>query len=154
MSNISQFLTNQQADNLSDLVLDKIQYFLEKSKISDWPPAESIKTQNLHRLSLFVYNNLKLKNTIETSGSKCGSELLHKNIMNSSTFLEGIFENNNFSFFSDEYTFTLFQDWFNVYLKFLNLKEKGETTNEEVTETLRTTLNILDEEISNINKSK
>jgi len=148
------FLTNQQLDNLSDLILDKTQYFFEKSKMHEWPPAETIKIQNLHRLSLFVYNHLKLKNVVENLGAN--AEIINKSFLSIAGFFETIFENNNFSFFSDEFTFTLFQDFFHIYLKFINLKEKGldsqgdANTQESITDTINTTLEILDEEISNI----
>ena len=146
LSNISQLLTNQNVEGLSDLILDKSQLFFELSNMSNWPATNNIKIQNLHRLAIFVYNHLKIKYTLELNDYK-NQDLLKKALESIANFFENIFENNNYTFFSDDLLLFFFQDLFEFYNR--NRKANPEEADEFLS-LIKETLNILDEELSRL----
>ena len=140
LTRINDNLNNSSYDLLSDIILNKSLYFKEVSNNHSWASPDTLKTNNLNRNTLFIYNYIRYK---------------YSNTLNKDTYLKQ-FENlvkffdvfmGFFSSFNltEDCFFVLFDDFFNSYI--LSYKHSDADKSKE---DMNAILDLIKEETSNI----
>jgi hypothetical protein len=143
LDRLNKTLKQNESVDVQDLVLEKSEYILTSTGVSDWPGVETLKVTDLHRLTIFLYNYNKYRYALR-SASKI-KELQFKAFENLTKFFEVLVELSSQDL-SEELLFTLFNDYFKFYV--LSRQTSTDENKTKTEEDLFAILDMLYEETS------
>lgn len=148
MNKINTFLYDNNANALFDILTEKVLFLKEYTGITEWTPGETLKVQNLHRLSLFIYNYIRFKMTTKNT-----KEVYFRGFENIAKFLDVYMEMINNVYIKEIFLFNIFDDFFYFYKKAKETAEDSEHIQTLVGD-MEGTLSLIFEETSKNNLSQ
>jgi hypothetical protein len=137
---INENLNNNNYDLLSDIVLNKSLYFKETSNSHVWASPDTLKTSNLNRNTLFIYNYIRHK--YSNTHNKDSYLRQFENLVKFFDVFMGFFTSFNLT---EDCFFIMFDDFFNSYVNSFKHSDA-----EKSKEDMEAILGLIKEETSNI----
>lgn len=150
---MNKLLFNGDWVELADLVLEKSVYISKTTELKEWPNAENLKLNDLHRLALPLYSYLKYHNA---QTNKHNRDVIFKGFENLIKLINILIESLNTYGITDDLLFFLFNELFDFYAKARSCSTMTEENKEKVFEDMEATIQFIYEEtnIANLAKMK